>query len=343
MDLLELMSTLMRRLQRTLGAEEITGKSIDPIITIRTIDHGCTLANPTDLSRIDLNLLTVFAALMRERHVSRAAQRLHVGQPAVSYALARLRAVTGDALFVRQGRAMEPTPRAVTMMDGLRPALEQIEATLRSQSGFDGRLAKPVFRIGLTDDLQIFILPRLLRLLRSEVPNARLIAVTVSHRDAMRHLQDGRVDTVMAYLQDLPAGAKVRQVGATRYTVLRADSAEQPLTLDDFCARPHALVTFAEDLRGFVDDALESLGRRRHVAASIPQFGSLAAVLTGTDLLATVPAYLANELCSQRCIRQEPLPFESPEYAVTMCWRAAADTDAAEMWLRDALLRAYNG
>lgn len=299
--------------------------------------------NANDLSRIDLNLLPVFAALMQERHVSRAAQRLHVGQPAVSYALARLRTLTGDTLFVRQGRSMEPTPRALALMEGLRPALEQIEATLRAQSEFNGETDRPVFRIGLTDDLQIFILPRLLRLLRTEVPHARLIVSTVSHRVAMRQLQEGRIDTVMAYLQDLPADAKVRQLGPTRYVVLRADHHAQPLTLDEFCARPHALVTFAEDLRGFVDDALESLGRQRHVAISIPQFGSLPAVLAGTDLLATVPAYLADALCSQGGLRQAPLPFKSPEYAVSMCWRAAVDKDGAQVWLRDALHRAYQG
>ncbi|MDM0078585.1 LysR family transcriptional regulator [Variovorax sp. J2P1-59] len=297
--------------------------------------------NPIDLGRIDLNLLTVFAALMQERHVSRAAQRLHVGQPAVSYALGRLRALTSDVLFVRQGRLMEPTPRALALMEGLRPALDQIETTLRAQSEFDRRLARPVFRIGMTDDLQICILPRLLRLLRAEVPLAQLIVATVSHRDAMRQLQEGRVDTVMAYLQSLPADAKVRQLGSTRYVVLRADHAAPPMTLDEFCTRPHALVTFAEDVRGFVDDALESMGRRRHVVVSIPQFGSVPSVLAGTDLLATVPAYLAEELCSRACLRQEPLPFRSPEYSVSMCWRAAVDKDGAQMWLRDALNRAY--
>jgi LysR family transcriptional activator of mexEF-oprN operon len=245
-------------------------------------------------------------------------------------------------LFVRQGRVMEPTPRALALMEGLRPALEQIEATLRSQAGFDGASAQPVFRLGLTDDLQICILPRLLRLLRAEVPGGRVIASTVSHRDAMRQLQEGRVDTVMAYLQDLPADAKVREVGPMSHVAIRADTAAQPLTLDEFCTRPHALVTFAEDLRGFVDDTLESLGRARHVAVSVPQFGSLPGLLAGTDLVATVPAHLAEELCARTGLRQDPLPFKGPAYTVSMCWRAAADKDGAQVWLRDALHRAYH-
>jgi LysR family transcriptional activator of mexEF-oprN operon len=296
--------------------------------------------NLPELNRIDLNLLTVLAALMRERHVSRAADRLHIGQPAVSHALARLRRLTGDALFVRQGREMVPTPRAEALMQGLGPALEQIEAALRSEVAFDPALAEPVLRVGLTDDLQIAVLPKLLRLLRAELPRARLVASTVSHRDAMRQLQDGRVSTVLAYLRDLPAGARVRRAATAHYAVLRADADAPPLTLDDFCARPHALVTFAEDLRGFVDDALEALGRQRRVAVSLPQFGSLPALLAGTELLATVPTYLADALCAAGNLRCEPLPFEGPTYEITMCWRAPADKDPAEAWLRGALLRA---
>lgn len=297
--------------------------------------------NLAELNRIDLNLLTVLAALMHERHVSRAAERLHIGQPALSHALARLRALTGDPLFVRQGREMAPTPRAVALMESLGPALSQIEAGLRAEADFDPARARPVFRLGLTDDLQIALLPKLLRLQRAELPQARLVASTVSHRDAMRQLQDGRVSTVLAYLEALPAGAKLRRLATARYLVLRADADPAPLTLDAFCARPHALVSFAEDLRGFVDDALAALGRTRHVAVSLPQFGSLGALLAGTALLATVPDYLAAALVAGGGLRAEPLPFESPAYAISMCWRAAADRDPAEQWLRGALVRAF--
>lgn len=298
---------------------------------------------PIDPGRIDLNLLTVLAALMRERHVSRAAQRLHLGQPAVSHALARLREITGDPLFVRQGRSMEPTARATALMQGLGPALEQIEATLRAQSAFDPASATPVFRIGLTDDLQIAMLPRLLRRLGAEVPGARLVAMTACHLDAMRHLDDGRVSTVMTFLQDLPAGAKVRAVRRAPFVVLRADDDPAPLTLERYCARRHVLVSHEGALCGIVDEALQRLGHARHVGFAVAQFGSLPAVLAGTDLLATVPDHAARALSAQAGLRWEPLPFESPTYAISMAWRAAGDRDPAEAWLRQAMLQALAG
>jgi LysR family transcriptional activator of mexEF-oprN operon len=297
---------------------------------------------PIELHRMDLNLLTVLAALMRERHVSRAAERLHLGQPAVSHALARLRELTGDPLLVRQGRVMEPTERALALMQGLGPALEQIEATFRAQADFEPARAAPVFRIGLTDDLQIAMLPRLLRALSAEVPGAKLVTLTVCYRNAMRYLDQGRVSAVMSFLKELPADAKVRKVRTARFAMLRTDTAPGKLSLDDYCRRRHVLVTYAGDLCGTVDETLAELGRQRDVAFSVPQFGSLPAVLAGTELLATVPEHVAQALSAQGGLRYEALPFESPSYQIKMAWRAVTDKDSAETWLRRAMLRAFS-
>jgi LysR family transcriptional activator of mexEF-oprN operon len=309
---------------------------------MRAIDNARTRMKPIELNRIDLNLLTVLAALMRERHVSRAAERLNLGQPAVSHALARLRELTGDPLLVRQGRVMEPTERALALMQGLGPALAQIEAAFRAQADFEPARAAPVFRIGLTDDLQIAMLPRLLRALSAEVPGAKLVTLTVCYRNAMRYLEQGRVSAVMSFLKELPADAKVRKVRTARFAMLRADAVPGKLSLDDYCRRRHVLVTYAGDLCGTVDETLGELGRQRDVAFSVPQFGSLPAVLAGTDLLATVPEHVALALSAQGGIRFEALPFESPDYQIRMAWRAVTDKDLAETWLRKAMLRAFN-
>jgi LysR family transcriptional activator of mexEF-oprN operon len=293
--------------------------------------------NKIDLRAIDLNLLTVFRALMQERHVSRAADRLRLGQSAVSHALSRLRALTGDDLFVRAGRLMEPTERALTLMAGLSPALEQIERTFRGTQAFDPTTASPTFRIGLTDDLQIAILPKLIRLLRSGIPHARLITRTADYRTAPDLLDRGDITTAMAFLPKLPSSAKTRTVGTIRYRVLRGDPDRRPLTLDAYCARPHVLVTYAGDLRGFIDDHLDQRGRTRHVAFSVPQFGTLPAVLKDTDFIATVPDYVATTLAAQGGLRADPIPFESPSYVLSLGWRLVADKDPAEVWLRKAL------
>jgi LysR family transcriptional activator of mexEF-oprN operon len=158
----------------------------------------------------------------------------------------------------------------------------------------------------------------------------------------MRYLDQGRVSAVMSFLKELPADAKVRKVRTARFAMLRTDTAPGKLSLDDYCRRRHVLVTYAGDLCGTVDETLAELGRQRDVAFSVPQFGSLPAVLAGTELLATVPEHVAQALSAQGGLRYEALPFESPSYPIKMAWRAVTDKDSAETWLRRAMLRAFS-
>lgn len=293
-----------------------------------------------DLSRVDLNLLQVLAVLVRERHVTRAAARLGLGQSAVSHALARLRALLDDELFVRSGRVMEPTARALALMEGFAPALEAIEATLRAAAPFEPARAEATWRVGLTDDLQIAVLPALARRIRAEAPKARLVVLTLDYRTAADRLEAGDVSAAMTFLRRLPAAARTRTVRTCGYRVLRADHASGALDLDAYCRRRHVLVTYAGDLRGIVDDRLAELGRSREVVLSVAQFGTLPALLAGTDLLATVPDYAADALAAAGGLRSEPLPFASPTYPMSLAWRAASDGDPAEQWIRRALLAA---
>ena len=131
--------------------------------------------NRNDLRRVDLNLLIVFETLMHERSVTRAAEKLFLGQPAISAALARLRALFDDPLFVRTGRSMEPTARALDIAQLLSPALDSISTAVSRASTFDPATSTQVFRIGLTDEVEFALLPPLLRRLRAEAPDVVLV------------------------------------------------------------------------------------------------------------------------------------------------------------------------
>lgn len=297
--------------------------------------------NKINLRAVDLNLLTIFQALMREGNVTRAGERLGLGQSAVSHALGRLRDMTGDELFVRVGRAMEPTERAKALMNDLDPALAQIETALRSRQTFDQETAEPVFRIGLTDDLQISLLPRLAEALRYVMPRSKLVTLTADYKTAGSLLERGVITTTMGYLPDLPAAAKVKKLSTIDYRVLRADAGRGKLTIDDYCNRPHALVTYAGDLRGLIDEALEADGRNRDVIMSVPQFGTLPSILSKTDYLATVPAYVARTFTALGGLRDEALPLASPTYDLSIAWRLVADSDPAEALLRKTMVSIF--
>lgn len=291
------------------------------------------------LQHLDLGLLRVLCTLVRLCSVSRAAAQLHLSQPAVSHALARLRALTDDALLVRQGRAMVPTAFAVKLAKEIEPSLLHIESSLLGRSkSLPPSEIETVFRLGMSDDLQIAVLPAVLATLRDQAPKARLVVTTHHHASAPEDLRDGKLDLVLAYLEHLPPQAKVKRLADLEYRVLRAELPEQApsaaIDLATYCARPHLLVSFAADLQGFIDEALARLGKRRQVISSTSQFGVLPFLLAGTDLLATVPAHLAHAVSTHAGLRVDPLPFTSPRFPLSMCWSAPSDKEPAHVWLR---------
>ncbi|MBC9251826.1 LysR family transcriptional regulator [Pseudomonas alcaligenes] len=287
-----------------------------------------------DLRRVDLNLLVVFEMMMLERNVSRAAERLFLGQPAVSAALNRLRSLYNDPLFVRNGRSMEPTPRALELEGVLRPALDTISAAIGQSNAFDPATSREVFRIGLSDDVELGLLPTLLRHLETVAPNVVLVVRRTHYLSISSQLASGEISLGICYTGELPANAKCKTLRRSRSVLLRGDQDEAPLSLEQYCARPHALVSFAGDLTGFIDDELAKLGRSRRVKLAVPQFHGLSALLPGSELVASVPDYAAPALTAGGALRSEPLPFEAPLYNLSLAWSAAQDNDPAQRWLR---------
>ena len=279
------------------------------------------------LRRLDLNLLPVFVALMRERSVTRAGQALFLSQPAASAALARLRAAFHDELFVRNGNALEATPRAEALMAELEPALRAVAGAVAGATPFDPATDARVFRIGWSDDVAIAALPLLPRL-REAAPHCRLVLRTANFRTIPAMLESGEIGTAVGFMaDDLPATAKQRVLRRGGYRVVRDAASPGPVDLDAYCARPHVLVTARGDLGGFADEALERLGRSRRVVLGLPDFGMLRQVLLGSDLLCTVSDALAEALAragrGRAALAADPLPF--PRGRIGRCgWRGAA-------------------
>lgn len=191
--------------------------------------------NRNDLRRVDLNLLIVFETLMHERSVTRAAEKLFLGQPAISAALSRLRTLFDDPLFVRTGRSMEPTARAQEIFAHLSPALDSISTAMSRASEFDPATSTAVFRIGLSDDVEFGLLPPLLRRLRAEAPGIVLVVRRANYLLMPNLLASGEISVGVSYTDELPANAKRKTVRRSKPKILRADSAPGQLTLDDYC------------------------------------------------------------------------------------------------------------
>jgi LysR family transcriptional activator of mexEF-oprN operon len=291
-----------------------------------------------DLRHTDMSLLVIFEAMMQERNVSRVGNKLFLGQPAVSSALSRLRMMFDDPLFIRSGRSMEPTARAEDLFQILTPLLDTIAITLSQTSDFDPAKSEASFHIGLSDDVEYGLLPPLLRRLRREAPGIRLV---IHHTDCRRMstlLGNGEISVGISHTGELPATAKRKFLRMIRPMVLRADSARAPLSLDEFCRRPHATVSCMNDLVTNTERALKQLSRSRQVVLAVPQFSALAVLLENSDLLAVVPDYVAQAMAAgSNELRAEPVPLELGEYELSMVWRGVANNDPAERWLRSRL------
>lgn len=293
------------------------------------------------LRTLDLNLLAVFATLMEERSVTRAGERLGLSQPATSGALARLRETFRDPLFIRTGRSFEPTARALALMERLAPAMAALAEAVAPAIPFEPATDRRDFRIACADDIAIPLLPRLMPVLATEAPLCTLTVRRGDWKTIPAQLEKAEVSAALGYMaDDLPANAKRRTVVNGHFVVLRADSDPAPIALDPYCARPHVLVTPAGDLRGRADQAIEALGRSRRVVLGLTDFALLPSVLAGTDLVATVPDFVAETLAAQGGLRIDPTPFEPPSAVITLAWRGAADADPAERWLRGRIIAA---
>lgn len=295
--------------------------------------------NMNDLRHADISLLVVFETVMRERNVTRAGEKLFLCQATISSSLGRLRSMFNDPLFIRSGRVMEPTARAEEIHARLAPALDGIAVALSATQRFDPRTSTSTFHVGLADDVEFALLPHLMRHLRNEAPQTTLIVHRVDKRKLPQLLTCGEISLGVSFTDELPASAHCKNLRPMRPMMLRADSCVDPIDLDEFCRRPHVVMSSLGDAIDDVDHALSALGRQRRVVLAVPQFSALPALLADSDLLAIVPDYVAAAMEGVDGLRAELAPLPLPIPQLSMAWRGVTHNDPRESWLRSFFCR----
>ncbi|WDY59977.1 LysR family transcriptional regulator [Pseudomonas sp. PSKL.D1] len=291
-----------------------------------------------DIRNLDFNLLKALDALLDERSVTRAAERLALTQPAVSGMLNRLRDSFDDPLFVRAQRGIVPTPRAQQLAGPVKQLLSDIESMLRPQA-FDPALADLTFTIAATDyALKAVVVPFIHRL-RPLAPNVRVAVRGVDQQTLVTQFEDGTVDLALLTPETLPAGLHSQQLFEESYVCLLREGHPQAraerFTLEVFCALDHVLVSMAGNaFHGVTDDALARVGRSRRVVTSVSSFLILPELLADSDLIAVVPRRLAQHASGLSSL--EP-PLAIPGFCKTMAWHGRTHSDAGQQWLRALL------
>lgn len=292
-----------------------------------------------DLRRIDLNLLLTLHALLAERHVSRAALRLHRSQPAVSHALAQLRGIFDDPLLVRREGGLALTSRALELQRPLEDALDQLQGLLHAPA-FDPRRTKRTFRIALSDYGSRVSLPQLTRRVREQAPGIDLAATQASREAMLTQLLDGEIDLALGVFHEFPGELETQTLFEESFVCL-ADRTTLParggLTMAAWLARPHVLVAMRPGSDNEIDQALEALGHTRRVAVTLPHWSIAPELIAGTDLILTVAQTAVAHLRHDRQLRRFAAPFAIPPFLFQAAWHARRDVDPAHRWLREQI------
>lgn len=275
--------------------------------------------NSMNQFRFDLNLLTVFDALMRERHTGRAGERLGLTQPAVSHALSRLRDLTGDPLFVRHARGVRPTARAHVLAESILPALDVLRTSVHARQAFDPTSISRTITIGCSDYVELTILPRLLAEVAQRAPALDLRIRNLTRGEAESSLRRRDVDLALGPVQAAPSPSDTMTLFEERFIlVARRDHpmAKKGLSAEAFAQWPQALVSAGGDASGQVDLALRERGLVRRIAVVVPRFTAVPFLVAATDLIALLPERIAACLQDAAPIRVQADPLQLPHWTV---------------------------
>jgi DNA-binding transcriptional LysR family regulator len=296
--------------------------------------------HPTDLSGIDLNLLLALDAILSERSVTRAAEKLGLTQPGMSRALARLREIVDDPILVRTPQGMALTGPAEQMREPVRRAMEAVGRALGKRARFDPASATCCFTIATTDYIELVLLPALLARLSKEAPGVE-IEVRPVFGDIHRMLETGDADLVIGIIFE-EAASFYRQSLFDDHLVclLRSDHplADTELSIEDYLRLSHVLIAPRGKKGGMVDDVLSSRGLSRRVQLRVPNYIGAPHIVARSDLCLTVASRIASEMLKILPLRQFALPLDVPGFSVAQYWHERHHIDPTHAWLRGVVL-----
>eukprot|EP01035_Chromulina_nebulosa_P034491 gene34491-46279_t len=296
-----------------------------------------------DISRLDFNLAITFQAIWQERSVSKAALRLSLSQSAVSAALARLRQLTGDPLFLRGRTGMEPTARAVAMAQSIAEGIDLLHRALVIDVGFDPATSTRHFSLGMSDDFEVAIGPAIAAALLASAPNISIVFRQANRHTAVDMLESRQADLVVAAGVPARGGLVAEDIGRSGYATLldnRLCGLALPLSLEDFLSLPHILISFS-GREGIVDEALRTFGRTRKIHTALTHFSSLPAYLHAMRVIGSLPSHAARVLAANAGLSLSPLPFDMGTYAVSVIARRETAGDPAIRWLTGLVRAAF--
>lgn len=294
------------------------------------------------IGRVDLNLYVVLEAIYKEGSITRAASRLNLTQPAVSHALARLREVYDDQLFVRSGNRMVPTPLVRAIIQPVRDALGQLQTTLASPQEFDPATNSKQVVLGMRGVVESVLLPELVAELEQQAPLMQVTSVRIPRRDMESELAAGRLDLAFDVL--LPIGANIRHkvlledrfvvVSRKRHPLLKGG-----LDLEKYLALRHVVVSSRRSGPVVEDFELGRMGYHRNIGMRCQNYFVALSTVARSQMVLTVPENYALRNQHYHDLKIWPIPVELRPVASYMYWHESVAEDPANLWLRQQVLQ----
>lgn len=293
---------------------------------------------------VDLQLFRVLCAVLEARSVSRAAESLHISQPAVSYSLARLRNLIDDPLFVRSPEGMAPTPRAMQIYRDVRRGIDLLASAL-DPAAFEPRQSDRVFRMSMSDIGEMMFLPPILRHVQQTAPRINIDITQVSLNDMPRALNLGEIDFAIGNLPEICSQTSYTTLFREHYVCLirnNHSAISTRLSRKQFEEASHIFIISPFTGHHMIESALLERGIRRKPGMRVPHFTSVANVVAQTDLIAIVPSRVAQHFARTYKLRHLPLPVRIPPFDVRIHWSEQHETNEGHRWMREAVIAQLN-
>ncbi|HEX2544280.1 MAG TPA: LysR substrate-binding domain-containing protein [Ramlibacter sp.] len=296
-----------------------------------------------DIRKVDLNLLPVLDALLRLRSVTRAAAELDMSQSALSAALARLRALLADDLFVRTGRGLLPTSRATELAAPLAEILERVRGEVLQASGFDAKTDRREFRLILSDVGAYVLWPRIVRSVRAQAPGVTLHLLQRAGSEIADELAAGHADLAIGAYPQLPQTLFQRRLFERKFfAMVRPQhplARAKKLGLRAFAEAAHIVVRMSSGVQDRIDEALAKDGLVRTDTTELPSYLMLPSMLEADDFLAVVPGQLADAFAQGKRFVVMQLPVSVPPSTIRVHWHRRGHQDAGNAWLRELIVK----
>jgi len=290
-----------------------------------------------DIRSVDLNLLPLLDALLRQRSATLAARELNMSQSALSTGLGRLRVLLGDELFVRTGRGLRPTARAAALAEPVAEILECVRDRVLQGAPFEPRSAAREFRIAHSDVGAYVMWPRIVRAVRASAPSVRLVLRTPAQDEMAAGLAEGRIDLAIGSFPHLPESLFQQRLFDRKNVALVSRShrlAGRALTLREFASSPQVVVRGTSGIQQRIDELLARHGLARQDCIELPSYLMIPPLLDAGPFLAVLPGQLAEAFARHGHFAVLKLPMALPPSTIRMHWHRRFNDDAGNKWLR---------